>query len=444
MPMNYREAENYIEYLSSMGSKPGLDRIRLLCDRLGNPQEQLKFIHVAGTNGKGSVCTYISTILMEAGIKTGRFTSPAVVEYRERYWISGRNVSQASMCRNLEIIKATVEQMVADGLESPTLFEVETALAFMIFKEAGCEIVVLECGMGGTEDSTNIIGVPLVSVLTSISLDHVGILGKNLEAIAKNKAGIIKKGGHAVTAAQQPEAMAMIKAKASLERVDLTIADSAVAKNIRLGLKSSSFDYGKLKGLKVCIPGSCQIDNAIVAINAIEALKKEKIKISEDAIRHGLEKSIWPGRFEIISKKPMVIVDGAHNPDAARRLSESIEYYLHNEEESGKIIYIFGMLADKDVEKVTELTAHHATHIITVTPPNNSRAMSGVELAAIASKYHNMVSAAGSLTEALEMAYLLADKDAVIIAFGSLSFLGEIRSLVDSRGPGLRKKDTRI
>jgi len=441
--MNYKEAENYIEYLSKLGSKPGLERIRMLCERVGNPQSKLKFIHVAGTNGKGSVCTYMSNILTEAGYKTGKFTSPAVIEYRERYWISGRYVSQASLCRNLEVIKQTIDQMVAEGLDSPTVFEVETVLAFLVFLEAGCEIVVLECGMGGESDATNVIDVPLVSVITSVSMDHMSFLGKNIEAIAKNKVGIIKRNGHVVTIAQKPEVVSVIKAKASLERADLTIADPSMVGNIRLGLKSSSFDYNKMKSLKVCIPGACQIDNALLAITAIGALKKEKIKIGEDAIRAGLEKSLWPGRFEIISKKPMVILDGAHNPGAAERLSESIEYYLHNEEEAGKIIYIFGMFADKDVEKVTELTAHHAAHIITVTPPNE-RALPAEELAKVVNRYHKMVSAAGSITEALEMAYLLAEKDSVIIAFGSLSFLGEVRRLVDSMGMSLRKKETRI
>lgn len=441
--MNYREAENYIEYLGTLGSKPGLDRIKMLCKQLGNPQNDLKFIHVAGTNGKGSVCTYISNILHQAGIKTGKFTSPAVVEYRERYWISGRMASQAAICRNLEIIKTTIDNMMAEGLESPTQFEVETALSFLLFKEAGCQIVVLECGMGGEADATNIIDVPLVSVITSVSMDHMAFLGKNLEAIAKNKAGIIKHSGHAVTISQSPEVINMIKAKASLERADLTIADSAQAKNVRLGLKTSSFDYNKLKGLKISIPGACQIDNAILAITAIDALRKEKIKIAEDAIRSGLLASSWPCRFDIIAKNPTVILDGAHNPGAAIRLSESIEYYLHNEEENGKIIYIFGMFADKDVDKVCEIMAHHAAHIITVTPPN-PRALPATELAAVVNKYHKMVSASSSLMEALEMAYLLAEKDSVIIAFGSLSFLGEIRSLVDSRGMNLRKKETRI
>jgi len=438
--MNLTEAQRYIEHLSVSGIKPGLDRMRNLCAKLGDPQNSLNFIHVAGTNGKGSVCAYISEILNESGYKVGRYTSPAVVEDRERYQINGRNVSQAAYCRNLEEVKAASDLMVLEGGEEPTLFEIETALAFMIFMEAGCEIVVLECGMGGAQDATNIIHAPLVSVITRISLDHTRYLGKTVEAIAKEKSGIIKKGTHVVTIAQSQEILNVIKAKASLEKADLTIADPANVKNLKQGLKASSFDYGKYKGLKISLIGTWQTENAMIAISAIEALKKEKIKIDENKIKDGLIKAAWPGRFEIIAKNPMVIVDGAHNENAARRLSETVDYFLHNEEEKGKIIYIFGVLGDKNYPAIAEIMGPHAAHIITVTPPDNPRALPAQELADTVSRYNRMVSVAGSLEEALEMAYLLADKDSVILAFGSLSFLGEIRRLVDSKSVYLKKK----
>ena len=442
--MNIREAQNYIDSLGKFGIKPGLERVRLLCERLGNPQNDLKFIHVAGTNGKGSVCSYISNILLAEGIKVGRFTSPAVIEYRERYWINGRNISQAAFCRNLQAVQEVVRGIIEEGNDAPTQFEVETALAFFAFKEAGCEIVVLECGMGGENDSTNIIGAPLVSVITSVSLDHMAVLGRNVEAIAKQKAGIIKKGGHVVCAPQVPEVLSVLKAKAALEKNDIVIVGDGDIKNVRWGLKSSSFDFGKYKGLKISLVGAYQTENAGVAIAAIESLRKEKIKISENAIRTGLLNATWPGRFEIIANKPMVIIDGAHNENAALQLAQSVEYYLHNEEENGKIIYIFGVLADKNYEAIAKIMSPHAAHVITVTPPNNQRALPAQELASCVSKYHSMVSVADSLTEALEMAYLLADKESVILTFGSLSFLGEIRQLVESRGTILKKKETKI
>ncbi len=439
--MNIREALKYTERLAAAGMKPGLERMSVLCDKLGNPQNGLNFIHVAGTNGKGSVCAFITSILNEAGYKTGRYTSPAVVEDRERYQINGRNVSQSAYCRNLEEIKAAYDMMVLEGGEEnePTLFEVETALAFMLFAEAGCDMVVLECGMGGAKDATNIIHAPAVSVITRISLDHTRYLGKTVDAIAREKVGIIKKGTNAVTISQSPEALSVIKAKASLEKAALTIADPANIKNAKAGLKVTTFDYGRYKGLKISLIGSCQIENAIVAISAVEALRKVRIRIEEQAIRDGLQKTVWPGRFEIIAHNPLVIVDGAHNENAAKRLSKTVDYFFHNEEEARKLIFIMGVLGDKNYPAIAEYMAPHAAHVITLTP-DNPRALPAQELAETVKKYNDMVSVATSPDEALEMAYLLADKDSVIIAFGSLSFLGSIRNLVDSRGAALKKK----
>lgn len=439
--MNIREAQKYTERLAQAGMKPGLERMSVLCDKLGNPQNRLRFIHVAGTNGKGSVCAFISSILNEAGYKVGRYTSPAVIEDRERFQIAGRNVSQSAYCRNLEEVKAAADLMALEGGEDnePTLFEVETALAFMIFAEAGCDIVVLECGMGGAGDATNVIQSPAVSVITRISLDHTRYLGRTVDAIAREKVGIIKKGTNVVTISQPPEVLSVIKAKASLEKATLTVADPNAIKNAKAGLKTTTFDYGKYKALKISLIGSWQIENAIVAISAVEALRKAKIKVEEKSIRDGLMKAVWPGRFEIIAHNPMVIVDGAHNENAAKRLSKTVEYFFHNEEEAGKLIFIMGVLGDKNYPAIAEYMAPKAAHVITLTP-DNPRALPSQELAETVKKYNDMVSVATSPDEALEMAYLLADKDSVIIAFGSLSFLGAIRSLVDSRGTVLKKK----
>ena len=228
--MNIRDFDNYREHLQKAGINPGLERMQKLLLKLGNPQDRLAFIHVAGTNGKGSVCAYISSILKEAGLKVGRFTSPAVMSEKERYQIDGRNVSIAALCRNMEEVKAAADLIVLKGGEEPTLFEVECAMAFMIFAEAGCDIVVLECGMGGTNDATNVIRTPLVSVFTSISLDHTRYLGKTLEAIAKEKSGIIKQGGHVVSVMQKPEALNILKAKATITKSDFAVADSSSVK----------------------------------------------------------------------------------------------------------------------------------------------------------------------------------------------------------------------
>ena len=442
--MNIRDAKNYIEEFAKFGSKPGLERIQSLVSRLGHPEEKVRMIHVAGTNGKGSVCTYIYTILNAAGIRTGCFTSPAVMEYRERFRIAGRSVSQAALCRSLETVKAAVDAMLLDGEDSPTQFEVETALAFQLFADTDCEVAVIECGMGGELDSTNVIRNPLACVLTSISLDHMAVLGKSLDAITRQKAGIIKQHSHVVTIEQSPEVINVIKAKCSLEKADLTIIGRGEIANTKWGLRGSSFDYGKRKGLRIGLVGINQTDNAAIAVAAIDALRKEHIKIDDESIYKGLRESEWPGRFDIIAKKPMFILDGAHNEDAAKKLSESVEYFLHNEEEAGKLILIMGVLADKNYDAVVKYMAPHGAHVITITPPDNPRALPALTLAETVKKYNNMVSVAGSITEALEMAYLLADDQSVIIAFGSLSFLGEMRRQVESRGVVLRKKETKI
>ena len=442
--MNIRDFQNYREHLQKAGMHPGLERVITLCAKLGDPQNRLRFIHVTGTNGKGSVCAYISNILKEAGIKVGRFTSPAVNDEKERYWINGRNVSQAALCRNMDDVKAAADMMVLQGEDEPTLFEVETALAFMVFAEAECDIVVLECGMGGANDATNVIKTPLLSDFTTISLDHTKYLGKTIEAIAREKSGIIKAGGHTVSILQPPEAAAVIRAKATLMKNDLTVAERKNLKNVKFSLKGTSFDYGRYRGLKLHLNGTWQVENAITAITAVETLKKEKIRITDEQIRAGLEKTEWPGRFEIIATKPLVITDGAHNEDAARRLSETVQVYLRDRIEAGKLIYIFGVLGDKNYPAISEIMCPLASHVITVTPPDNPRALPAIQLAETVRKYNDTVSSASSLEEALEMAYLLADRDSAILVFGSLSFLGEVRRITESKAMYLTRKQMKL
>lgn len=442
--MNIRDFNEYRERLQTSGMQPGLDRIRTLCEYLGNPQNKLKYIHVAGTNGKGSVCACISQVLKAAGLKTGRFTSPAVDDEKERYWINGRNVSQAALCRNMEEVKAAADMMVLKGEDEPTLFEVECALAFLIFVEAGCEIVVLECGMGGANDATNVIPAAEVSVFTSISLDHTRYLGKTVEAIAREKSGIIKTGTHVVTIDQEPEVMAVLKARSTVMKTDLTVVRTDQIKNIRVGKKGTSFDYGRMKGIKIPFTGRYQAENASIAVVACDTLRKSRIKIAEEYVRTGLKEAAWPGRFELIATNPALIIDGAHNEDAALRLSETLLEVYGDAVEAGRVIYIFGVLGDKNYPAIAQVMAPHASQIITVAPPDNPRALPAVQLAETVKKYNENVSTATSVEEALEMAYLLSDKDSVILAFGSLSFLGRLRKAADSRSAYLIKKQMKI
>lgn len=429
--MNYREAMEYVESLQRYGSVPGLKNIQELCGRLDNPQDRLKFVHIAGTNGKGSVLAYVSTVLKAAGYKVGMYVSPALMDYRERFQIGGVPIAKAQLCRYLEQVKITAGQMAAEGLPHPTPFEIETAMAFQYFLDKKCDIVVLETGFGGSLDATNIVKTTLCAVFTSISMDHMAVLGGTIEEIAEQKAGIIKDNCHVVSCRQKPEAMRIIEDAAREHGCSPVTADVNQAAHIKYGLNKQRFSYGKYKNLEITMAGQYQIDNAVLALEVISVLQDEGFTVSEEKLRLGFMQAEWPGRFSIIGHKPLFIADGAHNEDAAQRLAESIRFYFTNR----RIIYIMGVLEDKEYDKIIQATYESAWHIITVTPPHNARALGGCELAHAVKEYHDSVTAADSLMEAVEMSYLLAGKDsgAVIIAFGSLSFLGELIHIVGHR-----------
>ena len=429
--MNYREAMAYIEDLQQYGSVMGLETMRELCARLENPQDQLKFVHIAGTNGKGSVLAYVSTVLSAAGYRTGRYISPTVQEYRERFQIDGRVITQSGLCKYLEQVKEAAEAMAAEELPHPTAFEVETAVAFLYFLDKRCDIVVLETGLGGALDATNVITTTLAAVFTSVSMDHMGVLGDSIEQIAAAKAGIIKDKCYVISAKQTPEAMKVIRQAALVRKAKFYTADVSRAKNVRYGMTGQHFSYDKYKNIAITMAGQFQIENAVVALETLAALGRAGYPVAEDKLRLGMEQTRWRGRFDVIGKKPLFIADGAHNEDASKRLSESIRFYFTNR----RIIYIMGMLKDKEYDKVIRNTYELAEHIITVTPPLTGRALHGYELAQAVREYHDSVTVADSVQEAVEIAYLLAgqDKDCVVIAFGSLSYLGELIDVVEHR-----------
>ncbi len=427
--MKYEEAVEYIESLNQYGIVPGLGNIRNLCEKLGNPQQELKFVHIAGTNGKGSVLAYVSTILKAAGYKVGRYVSPTIFEYRERIQINNRSITKKALCTMVERMQTICQKLAEEGKPHPTPFEVETAMAFQYFKEQGCDIVVLETGMGGRLDATNIIENTLVAVLASISMDHMQYLGKDLEAIAGEKAGILKTGCQVVTAWQRPPVMEVIEKRAQELQIPVTVADAEKAKKIRYGMEKQRFDYEAWKNLEIALAGKHQIDNAVVAIEVIKALSKKGFAVPEKALRRGLKETQWLGRFSVIGRKPFFLVDGAHNEDAAKKLAESIEFYFTNK----RIIYIIGVLRDKEYEKIIALTHNYADQILAVATPNQARTLSAYELATQIARLHPKVTAVDSLEEAVELAYLLAGKEDVIIAFGSLSFMGQIMNIVKKR-----------
>ena len=428
--MTEKECLDFMDELKKSGIVPGLGNIKELCRRLGNPQDAFPCIHIAGTNGKGSVLAYLSTVYKTAGYRVGAFSSPAVFNSRETIRVDGKNMTKKAYTEGLEKIKEAVEKVKADGLPAPTAFEAEVALAFLYFADKKCDIVILEAGMGGREDATNLITRTLAAVLMPIGMDHMQFLGGTLDKIAYQKAGIIKKGCVAVSAVQQEEAAAEIRKEA--EKQGCSCIFATVPEKIKYGLKKQKFTYrdafGTLhKDMEITIPGVCQAENAAVAIEVVEALNRQNaFVVSEENLRRGLLETLWPGRFEVLREKPYFVIDGAHNEPAAKKLVQSVSAYFSNK----RIIYIMGMLKDKEYEKVAEITYPYADQIITVTPPENKRALSAMDLAAAVSAYHPRVTTAGSVEEAVEMAYLLAGKEDVILCFGSLSFLGRVRDIL--------------
>lgn len=442
--MNYQQAMDYIEEISGLGIVPGLDSIRELCTRIGNPQERLRFVHIAGTNGKGSTLAYISTILKCSGLKVGRYLSPVISEYCEKIQINGKNISQKALCEGMDLVKRACDQMTADGLAQPTPFEVETAIGFWYFDKMGCDIVVLETGMGGTLDATNIIRNTEVAVLTSISMDHMQFLGDTLGKIAANKAGILKDGCEAVSIEQRDEAMEVVEQVARKKGCRLHIAERECIVHIKrsMNLEKQTFDYqGKddcsILQLEIPLAGIFQPENALLAIEAVRVLKGKGYPVTEQSIRKGLAQTQWKGRFTVLARKPLWIADGAHNEDAARKLAQSVDLYFTNR----RIIYIMGMLRDKEVDRVIALTHSYADQIITITPPDNKRALSAYDLATRVAQVHPQVTAASSLEEAVEMAKLLAAKEDVILSFGSLSYLGRLMDIVGKEKAGKKRSD---
>ena len=338
-------------------------------------------------------------------------------------------ISKTALCRLLTQLKTCCDEMVADGFAHPTSFEVETVLGFLYYKEKNCDMVVLETGMGGRLDATNVIPDPqkLLAVFASVSMDHMAFLGDSLGQIAKEKAGIITQGCSVVTMEQREEVMDVFQKVCLEKQAVLTVSKPETASSIHYGLEKQTFLYRNRLPVTIRLAGNYQITNALLALQAAEILQQKGFRITDRAILKGMEQTGWHGRFEILSKKPYFIVDGAHNEDAARKLAQTVQFYFTNK----KIIYIMGVLRDKEYEKIAEIMSPFADSIITVTTPGNPRALSALTLAETVAKYHNRVTAADSLEEAVEMSYLLADKDSVILAFGSLSYLGQIMDIID-------------
>lgn len=417
--MNYTEARAYVDEIGKAGSIFGLETMTRLLELLGNPQDQLKFIHVAGTNGKGSVLAYLSSVLGEAGFRTGRYISPTLFSYRERIQVNGVYISEDDFARLMTRVADAMEEMKRQGSALPTAFEAETAVSFLYFCEQNCDLVLLEVGLGGRTDATNVVTTTVLSVLASISMDHTAVLGNTLGEIAWNKAGILKDGVPAVSAIQETEAADVIRREAEMHRCELRFVDPDRITHVEYGVEQQHFSYGGYENLVITLAGRHQIGNAALAVEAVLALKRQGYEISEKAVRDGFLKTQWKGRFSVIAREPYVILDGAHNPDAARVLRSSVEEYFPDR----KKYFIFGVFADKEYDKIIDITADLAQHIVTVQTPGNPRALPAEKLAEAVRRKNPSVEAAADISEAARICRKLAGKDDVILVFGSLSFL---------------------
>lgn len=416
--MTYEEARDYIAGVSKTGSILGLTSIQNLMKELNDVQDKLSVIHIAGTNGKGSVGTYLEEVLIEAGKKVGRYTSPAVFSPLEVWRINRENITEQDYAVYLTRVRDACERMEKKGFPYPTVFEVETAMAFLYFYEKKCDYVLLEVGMGGATDATNLIQNPVCSVLTSISMDHMKFLGDTLEQIAGVKAGIIKEGCPVVSAQQKPDAMRVISDVAEEKHARLLLADMDKISRTEGNEQGIRFDYKGIGTISLQMSGECQIENACLAITVLQ----EVLKLPKEAIQNGLAGAKWPGRFETVLTEPLFIIDGAHNEDAAEKLSRTVQNYFTNR----RITYIIGVLADKEHEKMLKKMLPMAERVYTVTP-ENIRALDGRILAEEAGKYHSKVWACGSVKEAVEKSLEGAKQEDVILAFGSLSYLGAVK-----------------
>ena len=423
--MNYEEAINFIQNTNKFGSVLGLDNIRELLERLGNPQDQLRVVHIAGTNGKGSTLAFLAGIFRESGYRAGRYVSPASFSYEERFRINEENISKKDLCFYMEKIKNVAEEMVKDGLSHPTMFEIETALSFLYFLDKKVDVVLLETGMGGRLDATNVVKKPIATVIASIGMDHMQFLGDTLEKIASEKAGIIKEGCPVISYDNTKEVNEVIKNKAKQMHAKVTFVNSAGIRVLQESLNGESFSYRSSDGRwyeKIEIPllGRHQINNAALALETLNVIKNYYC-ISDFQTEDGMRKTIWRGRIEILEREPMVICDGAHNPDGAKSLLS----FLQNNFTNQRLIYIMGVLSDKDYEQMVQILAPAADKIYTVAP-DNPRALSSRELCNCISKYHQNVEERQRLAECLSEVRQKAEKDDVIIICGTLSFQNEL------------------
>lgn len=415
--MTYEQSLNYIHSLNKFGINPGLERIEALCAAVGNPQDKLKFVHIAGTNGKGSTSTMVARALQASGKKTGLFTSPFVTDFRERICVDGEMVDKALFAQVVTELEPVVSRLARKDMQ-PTEFEVITAAAFMIFERSGCDICVLEVGLGGRLDSTNVIPTPLVSVIASISLDHTAILGDTVELIAAEKCGIIKEGGKTVCYPFQTASVENIIRETALKNNNaFVMPDAGMISDTVNGIDGVSFKYRGVD-YKLSMSGEYQVYNAVTAIETCLQLG-----LDAESIKQGVESAKVAARMEVISSSPLVLLDGGHNDDGGKAVATSISTLL-----SGKrITAVIGMMADKNVDAYLSCVAPLCSKITACSVADNPRTMSADELCRLASAYCDNCSAVESASDAVNLALSGIDDYDCMLVCGSLYLAGEVR-----------------
>lgn len=417
--MTAQEAISYIESVSWKGSIPGLERPQELLRRMGNPEKALKYIHIGGTNGKGSTAAMVSTILRKAGYTAGLYTSPHIYCFNERIQINGENITDEDLAAVTEYVKPLAESMD----DVPTEFELVFCIAVEYFKRKGCHIVVTEVGMGGEMDATNVIPAPEVAAITNIGLDHTSFLGNTVEEIAQTKAGILKEGSSAVIYPSCPSVEAVLEGICKERNIPCWKATFSTISSLSHDLMGQRFDCGSRKDLFLPLLGQHQLYNACMVLCMVDVLQEKGWNISEEHIREGLRETVWPGRFHIVGQDPLFIIDGGHNPQCLDALVKNIEDYLPGK----RIIGLTGVLADKDYGDMYKPVLPLIEQFVCITPPNE-RKLKAAELACHLQAVGAKAIACDSIAEGVHTAKGLAGTDGVVLCFGSLYSIGDIQN----------------
>ena len=423
--MNYNEALGFIHSVNNYFCKPGLERIKALCEYLGNPQDALQFVHVAGTNGKGSFCSMLTSILKNAGYRVGTYTSPYILNFNERIRVNGENIADDDLAELCDIIKPFCDSTT----DKPTEFEIITALGFEYFRRQKCDIVVLECGLGGRYDATNLIDTPVLSVITGVDFDHQNFLGDTIEQIASEKAGIIKKDVPCIWCGDNVIAENIIKDTAKSMGSTLLSPNHQLIDILNSNLRGTNFNYKDYKNLFIPLLGTYQPLNAANAVTAAECLKGLGYNITEQNIYDGLKDTVWHARFEMLQNNPPVIFDGAHNPQGVTAAVKSVMQYFGN----NKVNVLTGVMKDKDYLFIAKEIGKIADNVFCITP-DNPRALEARDYAEVfrqngvtATAYENMND---GIAYAIKQS---ASNNKPLVILGSLYMYGDVFKIINNK-----------